>query len=118
METITQRRQKRRHLLYYLEVHEQQTGKLLGHVADLTVDGLLLVGGQDLQDGQLLDIDIELPQTPGFEGESLKTACIVRWSGQDKNPSLHCVGLQFQNVGPREQANIELLFKAMGFSDN
>jgi hypothetical protein len=118
METIQQRRQKRRHLLYYLEVHEQQTGKLLGHVADLTVDGLLLVGGQELKDGQLLDIDIELPQTPGFEGESLKTSSIVRWSGQDKNPSLHCVGLQFQNVGPREQANIELLFKAMGFSDN
>lgn len=111
------RRKKRRHLIHYLEVHEQKTDRLLGHVADITTEGLLLVCEQPLEGEQHFDIEVELPNVPGFEGESLKTAAVVKWNGADKNPALRCVGLQFVNPGPREQSNIELLYKFMGFNE-
>lgn len=112
------RRAKRRHLFHYLEVHDQKEDhKLLGHVADLTLQGLLLVGAAPMDAGEKLDIQIEIPDSPGFEGEFIKTTAIVKWNGKDRNPALHCVGLEFVDVGPREQSNIELLYKFMGFRD-
>ena len=37
------RRLKRRHLIYYLEVYDNSNDQFLGHLVDLTVQGMKLV---------------------------------------------------------------------------
>lgn len=111
------RQARRRHLIYYLRVNDLDTGATLGHVADVSRAGLLLVGDAELRVGQRLRIDVELPEEPGFLGESFEVAAEVRWTGNDRNPSLGCAGLLFLDAGPAVEANVDLLVKLIGFSD-
>lgn len=100
---VDKRRQKRRHLIYYLEIFERKIGRALGHLADLTSEGLLLLTEEDggLAPGQALDLDIRLPEVPGLQSEKLYVKAVVRWTGLDKNPALHCAGCQFAPLGPQ-----------------
>lgn len=113
--SLNVRRQPRRHLRQNLVVRDRTTGRQLGYVGDLTVEGLLLVGDQAPGVGDELDVEVVLPE--GFAGESLTARAVVQWRGQDVNPTLHSVGLRFLELGLREQVNIELLIKLVGFRD-
>ena len=53
----TERRHfKRRHLIYYLRVFNRKTGDLLGHLVDVTRDGIMLIN----EDHVPLDIEMDL----------------------------------------------------------
>ncbi len=112
------RRQKRRHLVYYLEVFDRKSGKPLGRLADLSAEGLLLLTEKELAPGKKLDLDVRVPQVPGLQSEKLHLKAVVRWSGHDKNPALRCAGCQFSRVSPEDEAVIDLLFKLVAFEDS
>jgi hypothetical protein len=112
-----QRRQKRRHLIYYLEVFDRKSKRQIGHLADLTQEGILLLTQKELAPGDKLDLDIRLPEVPGLKSESLLVKATVRWTGLDKNPALRCVGCQLAPLDSKDQAVIDLLFKLVGFED-
>jgi len=112
-----QRHQKRRHLIYYLEVFDRETKQQVGHLADLTLEGLLLLTQKKLDPGDKLDLDIRLPQVPGLETDTLVVKATVRWSGLDKNPALCCVGCELEPLDAKDEAVIDLLFRLVGFED-
>ena len=109
------RRHNRRHLYTNLSVLDATTRRLLGHMGDLTVEGLLLLSPDPFPIGAVLDLEVVLPK--GFEGESLTARAATQWSQRDANPALHLVGLRFENLGLREQVNVELLCKLVAFRD-
>ncbi len=39
---------KRRHLIYYLRVWNNKEDKVLGHVVDITTEGLMLISEQEI----------------------------------------------------------------------
>ena len=43
---------KRRHLIYYLEVYDDETGDLLGHLVDITLQGLKLTSKKEIMTGE------------------------------------------------------------------
>ncbi len=112
-----QRRYKRRHLLFYLDVLEQETGRKLGHLGDLTPKGLLILSERGWLPGERLAIEIALPEIGGLHGERFLATATARWTASDHNPAIQCTGFEFEPLGIKEQALIALMISLVGFSD-
>ncbi len=83
----------RRHLIYYLRVWDQDSGKLLGHVVDLTTDGLMLISEQPIAVGEVMDLEIRW-QTPEGEPLTIRFKAQSRWSSNDANPDFFDTGFK------------------------
>ena len=112
-----QRRQKRRHLIYNLEVVDRSSNTTIGFLDDLTQEGLMLISELDLWRGQVLDLEIKLPDVRGLNTEQCFVKAAVRWSRLDRNPRLRCVGLQFEPLDMKTAAVIALTIKLAAFAD-
>ena len=108
---MEKRKAKRRHLVFYFAAVDTSDGKQIGHVADLTHDGMLMIGETALEVGTRVSFDVDLGQVDGLRAEHLVGFADVRWTGDDHNPALKCTGLQFVDLGPRELANIDVLIR-------
>lgn len=112
----TRRRHKRRHLIYYLDVVDVGTGRVVGHVGDLAPGGLLLIDNEPLEPGRELTVDIRMPEVPGL-ADRIRAHITVRWVGKDRNPSIECAGCSFEPLSVEDRANLDLLVRFVGFDD-
>lgn len=112
-----QRRHKRRHLIYYLDVFDRSTGARLGSLGDLTAQGMLLLADRPYVSGAELALEVELPVASGFQGGRFAVDARVMWSDVDSNPAYHCVGLAFEDLGDTEEAIVHYLIKLLSFAD-
>jgi len=110
------RRSKRRQLFFRLEVVDPASGERLGHLVDVTAEGMLLLSARPHERGARLAFEVKLPDVPEFRGDRLAGSAHVRWSGSDQNPSLHCAGLQFDALDPKSQGVVDVLVARFGFS--
>lgn len=109
-----QRKSKRRQLFFDLEVTERRTRRKLGHVVDITAEGMLLLSSHTYEKGEKLEVVVKLPDLPELHAERLAGTAVVRWSGQDHNPSLSCAGLQFEGLDAKAQAVVDILVVRFG----
>ena len=114
---MPERRQlKRRHLVYYLRVVNRDTNREVGHVMDVTPEGLLVMSKRRIQVGRRIKLRMVLPdplaseQTVEFEGKSL-------WTGKDVNPDFFDTGFKLSRISRRHLATIRTLIKDHGFRD-
>ena len=104
------RRLKRRHLLYNLIVINAETGETLGRLADINVEGLLIVSQNPVPFPADYDLRITLPQKI-LGQEVLQVAAKSLWAGKDVNPSLILTGFQLKKPSAREiEAIVGLIF--------
>ncbi|MBA1446054.1 MAG: PilZ domain-containing protein [Chromatiales bacterium] len=107
---------KRRHLIYYLRVWETDYEQLLGHVVDISSEGLMLLSDQPIPKDKEFSLEIRLP---GIEGKQQKiefrAAC--RWSSNDINRSFYDSGFSFLNSAPEAIDIVQQLIKEYGFQD-
>lgn len=107
---------KRRHLIYYLRVFNRQSGDLLGHVVDITPEGLMIVGEESLPLNKTFSISMKLPtelagvEELNFEGET-------RWSRKDVNPEFYATGLHMTGLAEEHIELIRTLVNEFGFED-
>lgn len=83
----------RRHLIYYLRVWEQESGELLGHVVDMTTDGLMLISEKAIPTGKVLAMEIRW-QAPEGEPINMRFRAESRWSNNDANPEFYDTGFK------------------------
>ena len=108
---------KRRHLLYYLSVEDIDTGRLLGHLVDVTADGIMLMGAEPIQAGQVFRLRMTVPagaegtsQTIDFQAKSVR-------SGKDVNPDFFDTGFHMVSLTPTQLGLMETLIDDYGFRD-
>jgi c-di-GMP-binding flagellar brake protein YcgR len=65
MRARRQRARKRRHLFYYLKVFDGLTGRLVGHLVDLSPAGMLLLVHDPLTIGTDYRLRVQLPEECG-----------------------------------------------------
>ncbi len=107
---------KRRHLIFYLRVWELEGDRPLGHVVDITSEGLMLISEQPIALGQEYALEVRLPDTEG----SLKPMhfrAVCRWCDNDINPSFYDSGFEFVEKRPEDIETIRTLVEAYGFHD-
>lgn len=118
MSAMSDRREfKRRYLAFYSRVFDAQNRQMLGHVVDMTPQGLMLISDAPLPPDTTFQLEIELPddfaskRTIRFEAKS-------RWCRPDIDPNFHNTGFQLLRIAPADVAIIENIVAAFGFRDN
>lgn len=110
------RQLKRRHLIYYLEVFDQQSGKLLGHLVDITVKGIKLVSREEIATGQSFTLRMIMPEEYCPEREVHFTATST-WCSQDVNPDFYATGFNTPDLDGKTRRMFMILINQVGFND-
>lgn len=106
----------RRHLLFYLQVLNRDTGAALGRMGDVTTEGMLLISDAVAEVGRVYRIRVVLPEE-GFGDEALDLDGQCLWCSRDRNPGLVLCGLKFLGPGRDARRTIEELVREYGFLD-
>jgi hypothetical protein len=101
------RKQPRKDLMSYSQVHDLQDGKLIGYLGDLNLFGAMVISDHQMADNTKLNISIELPELPGTRDTSMLIAARVAWCHQDISPDYYNLGLEFDNPSDKQQKIIQ-----------
>lgn len=110
------RRLKRRHLIYYLRVFNRETDQLLGHLVDITEEGLMLISEHPIEMGITFQMRMLLPSNIGGM-ESWEFDAISRWCRKDINPDFFDSGFQLNDTDVKDLTVIRNLIRGFGFQD-
>ena len=88
---------ERRHLMYYLRVWDTQEDKLIGHLADVSSDGFLIVGENRIPVDKEFQLKMMLPASAG-SAEPLEFKANSCWSSNDVNKLFYDTGFQFSDI--------------------
>jgi len=104
----------RNNLFYYLKVFEMNTNTLLGHLVDITSEGMMLISEQPIPTGVVYDLRLEFPKNI-FGVEILDFSAHSLWTKPDTNPELHDTGFQLIDVPFEHILLIKRLVSEFGF---
>ena len=107
MFAIEKRLRRRWELVFFLRIFDNSDGSLLGHVVDISEDGLMLLSEIPIELNKDFDLSLEMPVSGSNDSHqkiSFKAHSI--WQSSDVNPDLMDTG--FQLVDP-DKASIEAI---------
>ena len=107
---------KRRHLIYYLEVYDEDSDKFLGHLVDITTQGIKLVSKKPIETEKIFSLRMNLPEGY-FDDKVLTFKAKSLWSGNDVNPDFFDTGFMAPNLDPKAKETITDLVNQLGFND-
>ena len=111
------RKFKRRYLAFYSRVFETQSHQMLGHVVDMTPQGLMLISETPLPLDTNFSLEIELPE--GFASKRAITfSARSRWSQVDLDPQFHNIGFELVKIEPEDVGVVQNIVDTFGFRDN
>jgi hypothetical protein len=107
---IEGRHTQRKQIIYYLKVYDQDTGKLLGYLADLTTKGLMVIGDQKIKKGKTFHLRMDLPkEMKGSKKIAFKAR--VMWCKPDANPGFFDTGYRMMNLSKEDTRTIAVLIQ-------
>lgn len=107
---------KRRHLIYYLEVHDAEKDELLGHLVDLTTQGIKLVSKKPIAVNRAFTLSMSLPEEM-FKEKNLVFTATSLWSAPDINPDFYDTGFSVPGLSDEAKQLITDLVEQVGFND-
>ena len=110
------RKLKRRHIVFYSRVFDRNTGVLLGHLMDITVEGLMLITDSPLEAGEQYHLRMDLPEDAKAKPYlSFDATCL--WNRPDINQAFYNAGFKVHNMTPEDTNLIETMIDEYGFRD-
>lgn len=88
---------ERRHLIYYMRVWDADKDILLGHLADVSTDGMMIVGETQIEIDKEYSLKMLLPSVTG-EKEPFEFKATSCWSSNDINQQFFDTGFQFTDI--------------------
>jgi hypothetical protein len=113
---IERRKLKRRHLIHYLKVFDRNTDALMGHLVNITSEGILLISERFIEPNQIFQLKMVLPAKILGKDQLHFDAKSVRCQ-KDINPDFYNIGFQIQKVTRNHFLVIEQLIDDFGFRD-
>ena len=108
---------KRKLLMFYSRVVDRHTGELIGHLADLTPEGALLLSARPVQPDTVFNFHMELPDDTSGRLH-LKFEAKSRWCQRDPNLDGYAAGFQLLGVPRADAKIIERLVEMYAFRDH
>ncbi len=96
------RRANRHQLLFNARVYDADRGHVIGHLSNLSEDGLMVVTEQPLPVGRTYRVRIPLPVEFDGLGE-LATETTVAWTEPATHPAYHRNGLRARSLDPEQR---------------
>ena len=108
------RKLQRRHLIYYLRTYNAETGQLLGHLVDITSEGIMLISEEPIEIDRPYQLHMLLPADV-FDRSELSFNARAIWRSKDVNEDFYDTGFKFLDITPAEQDIIEYMIEVYGF---
>lgn len=109
-----QRKFKRYKLIYYLDAYDRETHQFIGHLADLSSEGAMMISKNFIALGTRIDLRVVLGLGSSDQQEFDLQVEVVR-SSRDANIDYNNIGLHFTDTDPQKKAIIEYLIENIGF---
>jgi hypothetical protein len=110
------RKIKRRHLIYYLRVYDAAKGQLVGHIADISTDGIMIISESSIPPNTDFKLKMIMPNETAGNKELIFQATSL-WSKKDVNPDFYANGFKLHDLNSSNAELIEYLIDAFGFRD-
>ena len=110
------RKYKRKNLYYYLDVYKEGTDQLVGHILDITPDGVLVMSENEFEVNSYQKLSIKLPKKTLNDTE-IDVEGVVMHSARGQNPDFFESGIRFENLSDITIGRIHRIIKEYGFSD-
>ena len=111
-----QRKYPRRHLVYYLEVVDLQTGEVIGRLVDITLVGMMIISAKGFPEHQPITLRINLPEE-FTEADHIDLKCESIWCHKDVNPDNYATGFRFETPALETDNLINRVVRQFGFRD-
>jgi len=113
---IERRKFQRKHLIYYLRIFDRNTTRLIGHLVDITPEGVMLMSEEPIETNTTLQLRMGLPKEIKKSKEITFDAKSL-WCKKDINPDFYDTGFELLDV-PREVVEIiKRLIRDFQFQD-
>ena len=100
-------------MVFFGRVTNRKSGQLVGNVADITSDGIMIISPQPIAVDQTFELRMDLPvDIFGIEYLDLDGRSI--WCNPDIDPSLFNTGFKLENVPAEVSKIIEQIIKEYG----
>jgi hypothetical protein len=104
------RRKIRNRLAFPAVVIDSSNGNVVGHIGNITPEGVMLRSDHALQIDEIFSLQIPLPDE--IEGCSrLNVKAHSLWSERASDPAVYVTGLEFLDISAAESRIIELLIQ-------
>lgn len=100
-------------MVFFGRVIDRKSAQLIGNVADITKDGMMIISGQPLAVDQGFELRLDLSKDIfGVDHIDLDGRSI--WCNPDIDPSLYNTGFQLEDVSEADSKIIEQIIDVYG----
>ncbi len=114
--TQTNRKLKRRHLIYYLKVMESNTDKEIGFLINITTSGILIMSEKQIEVDKIFSLKVQL-KTDLTTEDYLVFDAKSKWCTKSVNSDFYDTGFEMLNVSIEDFKGIENVIEELGFND-
>ena len=109
------RKLDRKYLTYFSRVTDRATGRLIGYLSDLTVEGAMLIGNGPLNNDSTFELRMDLPEN--FANKAvIDFDAVAIWNTPDDDPDFYKTGLKLKNITDEDFQLLQRLIKDFGFN--
>ncbi len=105
----------RRYLVFYLRIFDGMSSKILGHLVDISDQGLLLICDTPVPPNEDYRLRMRLPAQMKDRNEIVFTAT-SRWCRSDVNPDFFLAGFQMHDLEPSVRELIAALIRDFSYN--
>jgi hypothetical protein len=105
----------RRYLVFYLRIFDGMSSKILGHLVDISEQGLLLICDNPVPLNEDYRLRMRLPTQMKDRNEVIFTAT-SRWCKSDVNPDFFLAGFQMHDLEPSVRELIATLIRDFSYN--
>jgi len=109
---LIRRRQKRWQLVQYLRVKDKETDEIIGHLVDISTEGVMLISDQAITPENSYEFSMEIPH-PEKQITTLQFNAKSLWTKPDINPYFHNTGFCLVDPRPDTVSSIEALINEL-----
>lgn len=111
------RRVERKYLVFYLRVFDGMSINVLGHIVNLSSQGIMLLSDRAIAVEKEYLLRMKLPEKVCDRGELLfqATSC---WSKKDANPDFFLTGFQIHDLAAKDKNDILGLLDEFSFLES
>jgi hypothetical protein len=110
------RRLKRKYLAFFTRVFDRTSGELVGHLADLSSGGMMVISEEPIHIEQDLELRMDLAG-PFFDKEHLDYSARSRWCLPDINPNFWNTGFMITDIAEEDRQTLERIIEEFGIRD-
>ena len=99
---IENRRSRRKRVKQGIEVTDALTGQLVGHVGNLSADGMLLIANRMVPDNALFQFSFSLPDERGV-ARRFEIGVHEQWSEPANIPGQYWAGFRIIDISPEDR---------------